>query len=276
MKNIIFSIILSFVFSFQAYGANKVFKPVGSQKPNPSIMISKPSGSMELMIKKPDLMVQKFVLSPSSVQNGERCDYELVVKNIGGPSSLSKILVGFYQPNKHGRSDYLSVPGPGQSLTFQGRLSVPADKCMAVTYTVNLDVHKLINESNENNNTASYSIGIQGRPIIGFCKRLGKGTPCKDLFINGGVNSDMYIGFEVYNFGCSVSPAGTMDLNFPEQWPQTIQIPPIQPGKLFAFYTYMRWSTPGVKNGEIILRYNQGNVEIFDDRIKYKVNIVEP
>ena len=271
MKKIIFSIILSFVFAFQAYGAKPILKPAGST------MNLKPSGTKKLMIKKPDLIVEKFVLAPSSVQNGEPVDYELIIKNIGGPSTHKRMLVSFHSSPNTGKSEYMAVPNPGQSLSFHGTtIAPPSDACMSWTYTVELDTHKQIIESNEDNNTASYSVSIQGRPVIGFCT-LATHAQCPELFINGGVgDDDIYIGFEVHNFGCSVSPAGTMDLVFPEQWPQTIPIPPIQPGKFFPFYTYMKWLTPGVKNGEIILRYNQSNVKIYNDRIKYKVNIVAP
>jgi hypothetical protein len=272
LKKIIFAIVLTFVTSFQVYGANPVPKPIDSKITNHS-NIAKPPGTMKPMIKMPDLMIQKFVLSPNMVKNGDECSYELVIKNNGGQSSLNQMLVGFNITPQLGRSDYLPVPGPGQSQTFTGVLGVPVNKCMALTYTVELDAHHKIKESNENNNKASYSIGIEGRPAIGFCT-TATGAACQALFINGGVNDDIYIGSEVHNFGCAISPAGSIDLNFPEQWPQTIQIPPIQPGKFFAFYTYMQWDKPGVKNGQIILRYNQGNVKIYNDRVQHKVNIV--
>jgi hypothetical protein len=92
---------------------------------------------MKPVIKLPDLIVQKFVLSPSSVQNGEYLDYELIIKNTGGKASLGQMLVGFNITLQYARSDYLSVPGPGQSLTFKGSLSAPADKCMVLTWMDN-------------------------------------------------------------------------------------------------------------------------------------------
>jgi hypothetical protein len=276
LKKTIFSIILSFIFAFQAYGANKTLKPIMHQKPASTAVMAKPSGTMTLTIKKPDLIVQKFVLSPGSVQNGERVKYELIINNIGGPSKISTMRSSFQSSYGTGRSDYRSVPNPGQSLTFNGELSVGISNCTAITWTVKLDFQNKIIESNENNNTASYSASIQGRPMIGFCTNTHQEPPCPDLFINGAVDKDIYIGFEVYNFGCAVSPAGAMELSFPGQWPQTVPIPPIQPGKFFPFVTYMQWSTPGVKNGEIILKYNQSNVKIYRDRIKHKVNVVVP
>ncbi len=266
---IVFS--LSLFLSFQVYAAPKTIKQVTSQKTSPTAINVKPAGSVKPLIKKPDLVVQEFTLTPGTVQNGDSCIYKLVIKNTGGFSSVKTMLVGFNTTPQQGRNDYLKVPGPGQSLTFKGKLSAPVDRCLALTYTVTLDAHHVIDESNENNNTASKSIAVQGRPDVGFCLRP---SICKELYINGGVNKQIFIGLDVYNYGCTTSPACTIDLNFPDQWPRTVQVPPIQPGKFFPYHEYMTWKTPGVRIGEIIIKYTHNDARTFNDRVKFKVNVV--
>ncbi len=273
MRPIILSLILSMVFLFQADGADVRLKPAPSRQVTPSVIKNRPPGAVTPATPaKPDLMVQTFKLEPATVQNGATCSYQLVIRNNGGPSTVSKMLVGFNETPQTGRSDYLDVPGPNQSLTFSGELGVSVDRCLAVSYTVTLDAHHQVDESNENNNTATYSIGVQNRPDVGFCKNP---SICQEKFINGGVNDKIFIGLDVYNYGCAISPACSMDLNFPEQWPLTVQIPPISPGKFFPYYTYMTWTTPGVKMGEIIIRNPVNDARSFNDRVKFKVNIVQ-
>lgn len=113
-------------------------------------------------------------------------------------------------------------------------------------------------------------IRVENHPDVGFCK---DDSVCKEMFFNSGINNQVYIGGEVYNYGCGISPACLMDLIFPEQWPQTIQIPPISPGKFFPFYTYMTWTNPGVKMGDFVIRNAVNDVRAVNDRVKVKVNI---
>jgi hypothetical protein len=266
------------LFCFQAQGADVRMKQAPSQSVTPRVIKQKPTeGLQPATPAKPDLVVLEFDLMPTTAQNmvpnSELSPYKLVIKNNGGPSNVSQMLVAFHDSPHSGRSDYMAVPGPGQSLTFSGELWVPVDQCMAVTYEVILDAHHQVDESNENNNTASASVAVEHRPDVGFCKNP---SICQEKFINGGVNNQIYIGLEVYNYGCAISPACSMDLNFPEQWPLNVPIPPISPGKFFPYHTYMTWTNPGVKMGEIIIRNAINDARDFNDRVKFKVNVVQP
>ena len=279
MKRIIFSFFLLLLLSFQAMGADLSLKKIPSQSVTPSVVKEMPVKFSPVVptlpaIAKPDLVVQEFKLTPATVSNGGHCFYKLVVRNNGSSSPLKQMLVGFNITPQTGKNEWLAVPGANQSLTFTGQLGVPLDQCGAVSYTVKLDVHYNINvaESNENNNSASYSLVVENRPDVGLCK---DDSVCNEMFFNGGVNNQVYIGGEVHNYGCGISPACTLDLNFPEQWPQTIQIPPIPPGKLFAFYTYKTWTNPGVKMGEFVIRNAVNDVRPVNNRVKVKVNIVQ-
>jgi len=274
MPRIVLSVIVMMLFCFQAQGADVRMKQAPSQSVTPRVIKQKPTeGLQPATPPKPDLLVQEFKLTPAAVSNGDLCNYNLIIRNAGGPSPVGKMLVGFNVTPQEGRSDYLDVPGPGQSLSFSGVLAAPIDRCVGLSYTVNLDVHHQVDESNEDNNSAVYSIGIEGRPDVGFCKNP---SICQEKFINGGVNNQIYIGLDVYNYGCAISPACSMDLNFPEQWPLNVPIPPISPGKFFPYHTYMTWTNPGVKMGEIIIRNAINDARDFNDRVKFKVNVVQP
>ena len=104
---IVFS--LSFFLSFQVYAAPKIIKAVTS----PSAIKKKPTGSVKPLIKKPDLMIQEFTLTPSTVQNGDFCSYTLVIKNIGGYSSIRKMLVTFNSSPQQGRSEGYRIRDEG-------------------------------------------------------------------------------------------------------------------------------------------------------------------
>lgn len=277
MKPIILSLVLSMICLFQADSADVRFKPAPSKSITPPVIKKKPQNSLNPATPaKPDLVVQSFTLISTTPQNmvvnGQNCPFELVYRNAGGPSPVNKMLVSFQHDVHYGRNYTLDVPAPNQSLTLSGELGVSIDRCMAISYSVTLDAHNQVDESNENNNTASKSIAVEHHPDIGFCKNP---SVCEEKFINGGVNQDIYIGLEVYNYGCAISPACSMDLNFPEKWPQNVKIPPISPGKFFPYHTYMKWDTPGVKMGEIIIRDPVNDARSFNNRVKFKVNIVQ-
>lgn len=275
-KNYLVILVLSLLLTgpSQADIKKRQIQPSSSQSTQSSTITVKPTNTiMKPAMKQPDIMVDSFALTPGVTQNASWVNYQLVVKNTGGNSPVKTMLVSFtVLQNGNGRNDNFAVPGAGQSRTFSGQLHVPVDVCLGCTYKVILDVHNQVAESNENNNTATRTVGVQGRADVGFCLRE---SVCNELFINGGTNNDIYIGGEVYNYGCGVSPACTLDLNFPGQWPQTIQIPPIHHGQFFAFHVYMKWSSPGVRIGELILHPAQNDARTFNDRVKYKVNIVQ-
>jgi len=272
MTRIALVLMVLMIAAFPVYADSPKIQPLKMQQASPDLKFKK-KNKKRPMIKLPDLVVEEFVLFPG--KNYSFLDYRLKIKNIGAKAFYSgKVKAVFLlKSTSIGTDVEFYVPEPGQSKVIHGtkKLWIPLDTCQSATYTVTLDRQNQLAESNENNNTAEHTALIQGRPDVGFCHYGGR--DCKIMFMNSGVGQDTYIGFEIYNYGCVASPGCKVDLIFPGQWPQSVNIPSIQPGKFYAFHTYLKWSSPGVRMGELVLKHTHDDARERNDRVKFKVNI---
>jgi len=262
-------IIVSLLSPFQAYAE---FKPALPQHTAPSAIGAKPTGSVKPALAKPDLVIEHFSLSPKTPKNGDTCNYKLTVKNQGGSSSQTKMWVGLNITPQLGLPQKLDVPKAGQTLTFTGPIGIPVDVCGPTPFTAELDVHNVVKESDENNNTATTSVTVQNRPDLGFCKTTGS---CPGLYTAGTAGKKIPICVDVYNYGCAANKAGTLTFNCPEQWPVTVPIPPVSPDKFWAHCEFRTWTTAGTRNCRVIINFhlNQDDAYKFNQDITYKVTV---
>lgn len=198
----------------------------------------------------PELSVQHFSFVPSTVKNGQGFMYQLSVKNNGGTSSSDKMWVGFNQTPHSGLPQELKVPVAGETLHYKNWISNSPDTCGAIKFTATLDVHNVVHESNENNNTGTATVKVQPRSDLGVCDFTGY---CPKLVTAGKVNKNIYLNVDVKNYGCIPNTPARIWINCPEQWPTPADIPAIQPGKFWSHTVSFKWKTPGVRTCKVIV-----------------------
>ncbi len=176
--------------------------------------------------------------------------YQLSVKNSGGASTSDMMLVSFSQTPQTGLPQKVKVPSPGETLHYKGQIGNSPQTCGSIKYTATIDAHHQVNESNENNNTATANIMVHPRSDLGVCDFTGY---CPKLATAGKVNKEILVQVDVTNYGCIENTPARIWVNCPEQWPTPTDIPPIEPGKFWAHGVNFTWKKPGTYTCKIII-----------------------
>lgn len=220
----------------------------------------------------PELSIQHFSLIPDSVKNGQGFMYQLSVKNSGGASSSNMMLVSLSHTPQYGSPQKLKVPGPGETLHYKGQTSNHPKTCGSITFTAKIDAHNQVNESNENNNTATAQVMVHPRTDLGVCDFTGY---CPKLSTVGKVNKEILVQVDVTNYGCIANAPSRIWINCPEQWPTPTDIPPIEPGKFWPHGVSFKWKKPGTYTCKIFIDSEKTLDEAKENnnRINFKVTV---
>ncbi len=198
----------------------------------------------------PELSIQHFSFVPDNVKNGKTFWYQLSVKNSGGTSTSDMMRISFNQTPQTGLGAQVKVPAAGETLHYKGEIGNSPATCGSIKYTATVDVHNVVQESNENNNTATATIMVHPRSDLGVCDYTGY---CPKLTTAGKVNEDILVNVDVTNYGCIANTPARIWINCDEQWPTPKDIPPIEPGKFWSVGVNFKWKTPGARTCKIII-----------------------